>query len=159
MASSTHKTILIEWPTQSGPKFKEALAGGAGITPGELLDFDGSGDVIVNVQPSGGTQPLQKMIAMESPTADTDAGTAAIDTDYADGDTVRYIVPIRGTVLYMWLKDGETSAIGDPLSNDGAGALVVHTMGTVTVPDGFIGYAAEVVAASGAAARIKVEVA
>jgi hypothetical protein len=156
MASATYKNIVVEWPAYSGPRYKEALAAAA-IKPGELLEFDGSGDLILSSLGSG-TVPVQKMVAVESPLA-TPGSADAIDTDYASGDTVRYVVPLPGAVLYMEVADGETTAIGDPLIGDGAGALVVATAAATIHDQAVIGYAMEVVTASGATARCLVEAA
>ena len=158
MSSSTPATIVLEWPTFDGPKYKEALAAAA-IKPGELLELNSSGALILN-QYAGGTVPAQKMVAVESMTSDPTSSSEAIDQDWASGDTVRYVVPLRGSVLYMELEDGQTTAIGNALGSNAAGALEVLTVtGTTTVPGSIVGYATEVVAASGSTARVKVEIA
>lgn len=150
MASSTPKTIVRQWPSQAGPKYFEGIAGTSIITPGEELDFS-SGNLILNLQAgTGGAEQPQKMVAVESETASTSAGTAAINQDYAAGDTVRYVIPVPGAVLYMYLKSGENVARGDALVPDGAGSLQKRT-GTIE-PARY--YADEAVNASGGRTRI-----
>lgn len=156
MASSTYKTIVVQWPSRTGPRLKEALAAAA-IGPGELLQFDANGALILNAD-AAGVAPINKMVAVESPIAST-LTTAAIDQDYASGDTVRYVVPEPGAVLYMWLADGEDVAKGAALTSDGAGALEAAVLGTALMPDSIFGYAFEAKAASGSAERILVEAA
>ena len=90
----------------------------------------------------------------------------AIDVEL--GENVHYLVPKSGDKLYMFLADGQTSVVDGPLESDGAGALQVHTPqavdegGTATYTinvDAVVGYAEEVVTASGARARIRVRIA
>ena len=75
---------------------------------------------------------------------------AAIAQDYASGDTVRYVIPQPGDMLYLWLKSGENVAYGAGLETATAGQLQAVTTGTIIV------VAEEAVNASGGAARIKV---
>lgn len=155
MASSTPYTIVREWPDYTGPKFQEGLAAAA-IGPGELIDKDSSGNLILNAD-SAGTVPVKKMVAVESPTADASSASAAIDQDYASGDTVRYVVPQPGSRLYMYLANGENVSEGDPLTSDGAGALEAITVtGTTGVDQAIVCYADEDVNASGGRSRIHV---
>lgn len=156
MASTVYKTIVIQWPVRTGPRLKEALCAAA-IGPGELLEFDANDALILNAQ-AAGVEPVNKLVAVESPIA-SDLTAAAIDQDYASGDTVRYVVPLPGAVLNMFLADGETVVKGDGLVSDGAGALELVALGTALMPDSIFGYAFEDKAASGSAARILVEVA
>ena len=93
---------------------------GAAITPGELLDIDGSGDLI----PHGvAGDNAQRLIALEDPDREAPSGTESIDHDYESGDTVRYIRARNGGQFYMFLADGQNVSEGDPLESDGAGAL------------------------------------
>ena len=157
MASTVYKTIVVQWPVRTGPRLKEALAYAA-IGPGELLKFNDSDALILNSD-SAGTVPVNKLVAVESPIAST-LSSAAIDQDYSSGDTVRYLVPLPGAVLNMWLASGENVAKGAALTSDGAGALeAISPTGTTTVPGSIFGYAFEDKDASGAIARILVEAA
>lgn len=155
MASSTPHTIVREWPGQFGPALLEGIAAAA-IGPGELLAFDGDGDLILNPI-SAGTAPVSRMVAVESPTADTSSASAAIDQDYPSGDTVRYVIPQPGSRLYMYLATGENVSKGDPLTSDGAGALEAITLaGTTSIDQAIVGYADEDVDATSARKRIHV---
>lgn len=155
MAKSTPNTIVREWPQRTGPSHQEALAAAA-IGPGELVDKDGSGDLILNAD-SAGTVPVKKMVAIESPTADTSSANSAIDQDYDSGDTVRYVIPAPGSRLYMYLSSGENVSEGDPLTSDGAGALEAITLtGTTGVDQAIVCYADEDVNASTGRSRIHV---
>lgn len=156
MASTTYNSIIIEQVNRGGVKFKEAL-GGVAITPGELLAFNASNALIPHGTANGAG--LQ-MVAVESPTAVPSSSTA-IDTDYASGDTVKYYVPQRGDVLYMWLADGENVDQGDPLSSDGNGDLQEPTVDAALFEGAIKFYAAQDLdnSSGGARARIKVEAA
>lgn len=157
MALSTFRTIVVEWPDPTGPKLKEALAAAA-IGPGELLNFDANDALILHAT-AAGLAPTNKLVAVESPMAATGTSNDAIDTDYASGDTVQYVVPLRGAVLYMYLASGENVAKGDPLTSDGSGALEAVSLGTALMPDSIVAYAYEDKDASGGLARILAEAA
>lgn len=154
MAATGFNTVIVRWPNQSGPKFYEKLAAAA-INPGELLDVDSNGDLILNAD-AVGTIPIKKWVAVESPMADTSIATAAIDQDYASGDTVRYIVPPQGAELYMWLASGENVAEGAELTSDGAGALEAINIATT---ESSVAFAAEAVDASASRLRIRAQIA
>jgi hypothetical protein len=85
-----------------------------------------------------------------------------IDDDYAADDRVQYVVARPGDVLYMLLSDGQTTAIGSALVSTGttAGELTVETTLDATLIAGaVVGWALEVVAASGSNARVRVRMA
>ncbi len=157
MASATFHTIIIEWPNQSGPKFKERLSAVATIIPGHLVEIDAASALIL--ESSGdGTTPVPALVALEVPTV-SDTGTQAIDAAYASGDTVRYIRPPGGAELLMWLADSNNVADGDPLGSDGAGGLQL-LVPSGSVDNVVIAYAAEDLNnATGAQARIRAEIA
>lgn len=140
-----NNTIIIK----GDPIHKEAEAGGA-ITPGMLLAWS-SGNLVAHAAAGG---VAQKMVAIEQGFI----GNGITDA-YASGDQVNYVVARTGDELYMLLADGQTSAIGSPLVSDGAGALTVATVDATTLEGAVVGFATEVVAASGAVARITVEIA
>lgn len=157
MAKSTYDTIIIEWPLDYGPIYKEDVSGGA-ITPGTFLDLDGSGDLI-EAGASGSTKAARKWVAVENPFADPETASDAIDQNWASGDTVKYAVPPPGTVVYAWLADGETVVKGDPLTTAANGELVLVTEAATVHEEAIVAYAAEGKTASGAAARVLVEIA
>lgn len=150
MASSTPHTIALR-----GAMVRlEETAGEAGIKPGHLLEIS-SGEVIKNTALDAPARPPK--IALESPTA-ADGSTAAIDTAYADGDTVYYAVGQPGEIYYMWLENGANAVAGvSHLGSSGTGALTVITIDGTTLAETVIGVPAESLNnTSGADARIRV---
>ena len=151
------KTILLKG---NGVQKEDVAA--AAVTPGELLEFDGSGELQAHSTAGGNAA---KMVCLEEAFVGDD-----IDTDYSAGDNVVYLNPWRGSVLYMFLADGENVSKGDPLESDGSGNLQAHTAqavdegGTATYTiyaEAVVGYAAEDLDNSGAGQRnrIRVEIA
>ena len=141
------------------PIYKERNAGAAGILPGDLLDIDTSGDVIVHADQGQNAVPR---FAIE----DRDIGE---DIDHAYGDTerVHYVHARPGDEIYAWLKDGQTSVINGELESNGDGKLRVHTpqavneggSATYTIyVNAVVAVALEAVAASGSDERVRVEV-
>lgn len=94
----------------------EEPAAGA-ITPGMLLLMDATGDLVAH---SAAGDLAEKMFALE----DSLQGNT-IDDDYAADDLVRAGIFEPGAVVLALLADGESTAIGDFLMSDGAGALAV----------------------------------
>lgn len=131
------------------PRFEGAAA--AIITPGYLLDYDGSGDLILH---AGSAAFAQKMIAVEE-----DFMGEEITETYASGDRVQYVIGRPGDVLYLMLADNETVAIGDPLGSKGDGTLAELTIDATVVEGALVAYAEEAVTTSGAIARIRVRIA
>lgn len=167
MAATTSSTIILKSnnPDNMAQRTRQNLGNGT-VTPGELLVWVNSGADLDQHATAGGNAEGKK-VAIENQFSDHGTGKA-IDHAYADNETVFYIHASPGDQLYMWLKDGETTAIGSPLVSDGAGALQVHTpqavneAGSATFTsyvDAIVGYAAEIVAASGARARVRVDIA
>lgn len=142
---ASKKILLKGLPVQ-----KEATAG-AILTPGELVEFDVSGDLIPHGTASG---HAAKRFVLEESILGND-----IDTDYASGDNVIYITGYSGCEVYAWLAAGQTTAVGDPLGSDGAGALAVLTVDATTLDNAIVGYATEVVSSGGSRARVTVELA
>jgi hypothetical protein len=154
MAATAPKRIVIESNNQP-PMVKEALAGEAGIGPGDLLEYSTTvGTVLRHNTADGVVAPV--MVAVEKWWNDDD-DNYALDVDYADGDVLRYIVPQRGDVVYMWLASGENASALDYLVSDGDGALAVEAAIDATdIIHALVGIAAEAVDASAALSRIKV---
>lgn len=164
MAATTAKTILLKINGGERPYF-EAKANVA-LTPGELLKWSADDELDPHSMAGGNAQPL---FAVENP-YDDDNTVAAIDSDYALGDTVRYVVAQPGDEIYAFLADGENVAKGDPLESDGAGALQAHTAPSIDESGSdtttiyyraIVAWAAEDKdnSAGGARARIRVSVA
>lgn len=153
MASSTYNTILVGVNGGERPVL-EAKADEA-ITPGELVRFDSDEELEPHGTASGAAMAL---FALENPYAAA-GSSAAIDTDYALGDYVRYVHAQPGDKIYAWLKAGETAVKGQSyLVSDGAGALLVKTMDATVIAHAAVAVAAEDKVAGGARARILVEV-
>jgi hypothetical protein len=93
---------------------------GVAITPGELLERNGAGNLIPHGT-SGGFVG-EKLVAMETQHADA-AGTDQINVDYASADVCYYAVGQPGDVYYMFLKGSDQAYEGSALTSDGAGAL------------------------------------
>lgn len=150
MASSTPHTIALR-----GAMVRlEETAGEAGIKPGHLLEIS-SGEVIKNTNEDDVARPPK--IALESPTA-ADSTTAAIDTAYADGDTVYYAVGQPGEIYYMWLETGSNAVVGvSQLVSAGTGAVKVAAVDATTLAETVIGVPAESLNnVTGSDARLKV---
>ena len=153
MASSVYHTIVVN-STDSLMR-KEALAGGT-IIPGQLLTWS-SGTLIPHVSAAGVVGA--KMVAVETLTPDA-ATTAQIDVTYPSGDTVYYVTPRPGDMLYMFLATGENASIGSLLTSKGVtGALQVTTVDTNTLENAVVGVAAVALNnATGSDARLLVEI-
>lgn len=153
MAATGFRTILLQFDMDN-PAIQEKLAGGSGIKPGHLLAIS-SGAVIKHATADGVSQ---RMVAVESPTASS-ATLANIDVAYPTGDTVYYVQPQPGDVLYMILADSMTTVAGvTPLVSNGDGTLKTTTVAAGTLDDAVVGYAEEAVVTSGAVARVRVRI-
>jgi hypothetical protein len=154
MAGSAPKRIVIE-ARDGDIMVKEALAGEAGIGPGDLLEYSTSvGTVLRHNTGSGAVTP--KMVALEKWWNDDDDNDA-IDVDYANGDVLRYGVPLPGDVLYMWLASGQNASALDYLASDGDGALTIEAAIDATdLVHSIVGIAAAASNATAALTRVKV---
>lgn len=152
MASSAPHIIAL----QGGLVRAEETAGEAGIKPGHLLAMS-SGELIKHATADG--IALARLVALESPTAE--AGTTpAIDTAYADGDSVYYAVGQPGDIFYMWLATANNAVRGvSALVSNGDGTLKIATVSDTTLAGAVIGVPAENLNnTSGSAARLKVQI-
>ena len=157
-----YKTIVLK----GEPIRKEGIASEA-ITPGHLLEFVPSGgdagqlrkhtDAGLNASP---------MFAVEEDFVGDD-----IDTAYADGSTVQYVVGRPGDEIYAILADNQTIVAGDFLESGDNGQLRKHTAPSQAVDEGgsatytitqhtkaIIVQAMEAKTTSGATARLIVQV-
>lgn len=152
MAASTPHTIAVEYQQVTR---REALCHEA-ITPGEILAINSDEELIPHGS-SGGVLP-GKLIALESPTADS-ATAAAVDVDYAANDKGYYAVGKPGEVFMLWLAAGETAVKGvTQLISNGAGALIAVTVDATTLANSIVGVAAQDLVAGGARARCLVQI-
>lgn len=141
MAKAASSTVLTR--TGDGRErtvsILEAQAGGA-ITPGDKLALNHATTPPTATASSTTSEPGQRYFAVESPLAE---GRDAIDIDYASGDVVFYVIPIRGDILQAVAAG--VIAVGAEVI-DGGGTTPGHmlTSGTIdatTVTNTLIGTA------------------
>lgn len=148
MASATPHTILLQVNGVERSAF-EKQAGAATVKPGHLLAISG-GKVVI--QPTA-KATLVKMVAIEHGMRNTTGTTTNIDTAYPSDDTVPFVYPQAGDLVYMFLEQGESVTAGDRLEAADGGELQAYTDGYL------IGVAEETVNATAEAKRIKVRIA
>ena len=141
MASSTEKTIMIQFNNKdnSRPIFEQEAD--QALTPGELVEFNTDEELAPHDAANGAVQI--PMFVVENPYAD-DNTVAAIDHDYAAGESARYVMPATGDILNCFIKASETLVKGITfLASDGAGALQAITPDATTVVTAVVGVAWE----------------
>ena len=155
MASSAPTNKIVLESRAGDIMVREALAGEAGIGPGDLLEFStDTGTVLRHNTAQGVVAP--KLVALPKWWNDSES-SYDIDVDYDSGDVVRMGVPLPGDVLYMWLASGENASALDYLVSDGDGALQVEAAIDATdIIHSLVGIAVEAVNATAAISRIKV---
>jgi hypothetical protein len=117
------------------------------ITPGMLVNYDGSGNLVPHATADG---RCAAAFALEREEMGAD-----IDTAYAIGDTVKVAVGAPGCRVNAWLVSGGNVAVGATLHSAGNGYLKAGTTAGVIV-----GRAVRAVnnTAGPGAARIAVEI-
>jgi hypothetical protein len=108
--ASTANRVILKRDCQEG----EGKAGGA-ITPGHLIAWNSSGDLVVHATPGGNAA---KMFALENELY----GQTTADA-YADDDRVPFFVARPGDVVQARIKASENIAKGDYLESAGDGTL------------------------------------
>lgn len=107
---STDRVIVLKGnPPQFEGKAAEA------ITPGMLLEFNTSGDLIKHDSAGGN---LAAMFAIENSLQGDEVGDA-----YASGARVQYVHARPGDEIQAYLYDGESVSINDFLESAGNGYL------------------------------------
>jgi len=119
------QVIVISGMPQYPPEVKAVEA----ITPGHLVDF---------VLAAGATQGQLRrhldaggnracMFAIESLVPSLSSSqTAPIDIPYAIGDSVRWVVPQSGDVIYAWVPANAAAIVrGNSLGTNGDGTLIL----------------------------------
>lgn len=157
--TTRHVIVIQSADIHDGPVRIEELAGAAGILPGHLLTYDGSGDVIVHGTADGNAG--NKLVADVTMTPDTITypTTPKIDLPYANGDTVYAMVASPGDVFNMLLAASENAAKGAALVSQGDGTLKVEgTIDATVIVGAIIGYAAEAVDNSGGGSAVRIAV-
>ncbi len=95
----------------------EALAGAA-ISPGDLVELNSAGKVIVHATEGG---YAERAFAIEDALQGKD-----LTTNYAEGDLVQYNIVEVGAEVQAFLFAGEDVAIGEKLISNGDGTLVAN---------------------------------
>ena len=101
---------------------EEIIAAGT-IKPGHLVEEDSSGTCVVHSSAGG---VAQRFIAEIDALQDN-----TLDDDYSSGDLVSMNVELPGNEVQMYLKAGESVAIGEDLESAGDGTLQAYTSGIV----------------------------
>jgi hypothetical protein len=123
---------------------EEGVAGGT-IKPGQLLQLNSSGQVVVHATAGGAAE---RAYAVE----DALQGRG-INDNYSSGERVSYVLASPGDVVYAWLGSGNNVSAGALLSSAGNGDLRAITSGHVA-----LAVALEAVNATSSAQRIRVRV-
>lgn len=145
MASSTPNVVVLQINGGERPIFEKKSS--AAVTPGAVLTIGAT--TLAENGTAARAGNFLRAVAVENPYA-PDPTLAALAQDYASGDTVRYVMPQPGDMLYCWLKSGQNVAYGATLETATAGELQAVSTGAV------VAVAEEAVNASGGATRIKV---
>jgi hypothetical protein len=128
---------------QGQPVYSEDRACKEAITPGHLV----SGNSAITLRKHNTANGPGRDYALERDERGQDITVA-----YASGDTVKVGAFAGGQVVYAWLASGQSVVIDDYLGSNGDGTLKAYSSGP------YLGRALEVVDASAAALRIRVEV-
>lgn len=155
MASATPHTILLYRNAARDGHIAEDQSEET-ITPGMLVEHNPTApNALRRHATEGGVN--QRMVALENP-YDDDLTVAAIDSDWASGDTVRYLYADQGDRLYMVYAAGGTAlAVNDALISRGTGELLRTDVTAATLDTAVVGFADEVVA--GTTTRVRVRIA
>ena len=94
---------------------EEALAGGT-VTPGMLIELNGSAAVIAHNS--------EGAVAERAFAAEDALQGAVVGTDYDAADLVTYILPVKGACVNALLKAGYSYDEGDILISAGDGTLI-----------------------------------
>jgi hypothetical protein len=148
MASNTSHVVILQVNGLERP-VSEKPAGNANVKPGHLLGIS-SGKVIPNATAGIATA---LMVAIEHGFRNTVGTTINIETAFPADDTVPFVYPQAGDLLYMVLKSGQNVTAGARLEAATGGEVQAITTGAC------IGVAEEAVDATSAAKRIKVRIA
>jgi len=145
MSQTTPKTVKL----YGGGCQHELPVTDAVVTPGMLVTYTASGDLVDGVRPhnvAGGSA---------SPAFAEEYGFTGrgIDDDYAIGDRATFTVYYAGSHIYALLADGPNASATDYLTSNGDGMLKVAGTGDVAVAQ-----ALEAASTSGSAVRIKAEI-
>lgn len=145
----SRNTILLKGSLSQN--FEEKAAGA--ITPGELVKFDASGNLIRHNVSAGNAAP---MFAKED-----DLQGKTIDDDYVLGERAHYTQLRGGDEVLAWLTTSQTVIKGDFLESAGNGTLrefIINSGENTDQIQRVVGFALEDKATTGVKARIQVRV-
>lgn len=145
----TTANVVFSGPASNVAPLKRSAVIDAGntILPGMLVNLDADGEF--QLLPTGGGASsffIADMNVIEQKSA-TEALTI--------GDMASAFVPEVGCTYNLVLKDGQTIAVGDPLTSEANTGLVVKATLTGATPDTVMFVAEEALSPSGANGRIR----
>lgn len=153
MASTTTKVVLVQVNSESGsrPIHDKDPAAVTVIRPGQLLEMNTSEQIIVHASANGPARPTR--ISVENPYG-SDPTVAAIETNYAIADNVRYIYPQAGDLCNMLIEASAVLVKGvTMLASAGDGSLQAIVPDASTVEGSIVARAEADVTIGGSAAR------
>ena len=132
------------------------------ILPGKLVEFVPSGgdqgQLRLHATAGGNAMPS---FAFERLTPDRANTNQAIDTTYADGETMRWMIGRPGDMVYAWLKPAAAAVVeGTPLVSGANGNLqpAAATAATEATSAAIVGMAAEAIDNSGGGTAVRCRV-
>ncbi len=118
MAKAVSDTVIL----MGDPYIKQREAAGA-ITPGHLIERDGSGTVVVH---NSADANAHRLFAIEN-----DIGGDDLNHPYVTGEIVRFAAMRSGDEVNALLANGENASVGDYLTSNGNGELKVHVADSI----------------------------
>lgn len=126
MASSTPNIIVLQINGGERPIFEKPSS--AAVTPGTLLTIGAT--TLAENGTAAKAGHFLRAVAVENPYAPLPT-SSPLAQDYASGDTVRFVYPQPGDMMYLWLKAGQNVAYGATLETATAGELQATTTGAI----------------------------
>ena len=120
MASTTPNWTLLQVNGSERPIYSDKKAGAA-IKPGHVCGL-AAGNVINPVTAADAL--VANIIAVEASWANTDTTQTVQEQPYGVGDTVNYIYPQSGDLLYLHLAASQSAVVGSPLATAGTAGEV-----------------------------------
>jgi hypothetical protein len=151
VAVTTPHCILLS----GNPIYAQQTQAAAAITPGHLVEIVSGGGIRRHGTADGNALTAW---ALENVTPDRTVATQAIDTPYATGETVKWMIARPGDMIYAWVPASASAIVaGDFLASNGDGTLHKAVTGS-TFLEAIVGQAVEAVnnSAGGTPARIRV---
>lgn len=153
MASTTVKVVLVQVNSESGsrPILDKDPAAVTVIRPGQLLEMNTSEQIIIHASANGPARPTR--VAVENPYG-SDPTVAAIETNYAIADNVRYIYPQAGDLCNMLIEASAVLVKGvTMLASAGDGSLQAITPDASTVEGSIVARSEQDITVGGGAAE------